>query len=130
MRKPSGCVLLLRDRNIACGRGPCFVVCSLPPTMAMKVSVQQLSGNTIILEGKPEMTVGEFERQIKESQDWDELTRQTTVAEVVLEGHKLLDKDATLVEVGLSSASNVLVIWRKKRVRPSRREKLGNIDLD
>ncbi|CAJ1373963.1 unnamed protein product [Effrenium voratum] len=98
--------------------------------MAMKVSVQQLSGNTIILEGKPEMTVGEFERQIKESQDWDELTRQTTVAEVVLEGHKLLDKDATLVEVGLSSASNVLVIWRKKRVRPSRREKLGNIDLD
>ena len=52
--------------------------------MAMRVSFQQPSGEVMVLEVTPEMTGWALKQQIKLRQPWDELTRGTTSAEIVL----------------------------------------------
>ena len=79
----------------------------------MRISVEQLSGETLVLEVTPEMTMREVKQQIKDMQTWeDDLSRDTTFVEVIV-GNKKLGNDETVAEVGLSEDSVVTGLLRQ-----------------
>ena len=99
--------------------------------MSMQISVEQLNGETLVLEVTPEMRMREVKQQIKDMQTWeDELSRDTTFVEVIFENKKL-GNDEMVAEVGLSADSTVTAILRQNVARCSNKEGFGpEIDPD
>ena len=76
----------------------------------MEVSVLLVNGETMGLEVTPEMRGWQLKQQIKEmaGRTWDEVTRSTTVVEVVV-GDRLLGNDEKVAE-GLASESSDTIL--------------------
>ena len=92
----------------------------------MRISVEQLNGETLVLEVTPEMQMREVKEQIKDMQTWeDELSRDTTVVEVIFGDRKLANNDETLAQVGLSADSIVSAILRQNIARCSNKGGIG-----
>ena len=97
--------------------------------MSMRISVEQLNGETLVLEVTPEMTMREVKQQIKDMQTWeDDLSRDTTFVEVIV-GNKKLGNDETVAEVGLSEDSVVTGLLRQNIARCSSKDGFGT-DID
>ena len=97
--------------------------------MSMRISVEQLNGETLVLEVTPEMRMREVKQQIKDMQTWeDELSRDTTFVEVIF-GNKKLGHDETVAEVGLSEDSVVTGLLRQNIARCSSKGGIGP-DID
>ena len=78
----------------------------------MEVSFRQLSGAVMILEVMPEMTGRELKQRIKDRQLWnDELTRKTTRVDILVGPSRLLTNNETAADAGLSSESEVTIIF-------------------
>ena len=83
----------------------------------MRISVEQLDGERLVLAVTPEMTMREVKQQIKGMRRWeDEVSRNTTFLEVIV-GDKKVRNDETVAEVGLSEGSKVSVILRQNVAR-------------
>eukprot|EP00913_Durusdinium_trenchii_P021173 g19894.t1 len=67
----------------------------------MKLSVQQMSGAVATMEASPDMTIGDFKRQLQELQE-DESMKEVTIVEVLMGERKLADNEETLTQAGLS----------------------------
>ena len=97
--------------------------------MSMRISVEQLNGETLVLEVTPEMRMREVKQQIKDMQTWeDELSRATTFVEMIF-GNKKLGNDETVAEVGLCADSMVSALLRQNVVRCSDKDGFGP-DID
>ena len=97
--------------------------------MSMRISVEQLNGEMLVLEVTPEMKMREVKEQIKDAQAWeDEVSRDTTFVELIF-GERKLGNDETVAEVGLSADSVVTAILRQNVARCSSKEGLGP-DID
>ena len=95
----------------------------------MRISVEQLSGETLVLEVTPEMKMREVKEQIKERHEWeDDLSRATTFVEVIF-GERKLGNGETVAEVGLSADSIVFAIMRQNVARCSNKDGFGP-DID
>ena len=95
----------------------------------MRISVEQLNGETLDLEVKAEMTMREVKRKVKAMQMWeDAVSRDTTVVEVLV-GDKKVKSDETVAELGLSSDSKVAAVFRQNVARCSKKSGFGQ-DLD
>ena len=66
-----------------------------------RISARQPSGEVVVLEVTPEMTGGALKQQIKNKQPWDELTRRTTVVEIIVEDNHFLANDATVLDAAI-----------------------------
>ena len=77
-----------------------------------RISVLQASGEVIVLEVTAETTGCELKQQIKDMQPWDELTRKTTVVEIILEDNTLLANDAKVLDAGIAGVSAVSVVFK------------------
>ena len=85
--------------------------------MALKISVQQLSGEVTVIEAVPATTIREFKRQLKALQRGvDELTRSTSLVEVMVDDQRLTRNDETLAEAGISEDKAVTVAFIIKPV--------------
>ena len=84
----------------------------------MRLSVFQVSGEMLCLEVPPEMTGKELKRKIKEAQHWDEATRRTTIATLVV-GDRLLRNHEKVVDALADLVVNV--VFRTNTVRCSSR---------
>ena len=83
----------------------------------MRISVEQLSGDTLELEVTPDTTVREVKEQLKGMHTWeDELSRDTTVVELLL-GDKKVVNEETVKMLGLCHGSKVTVVFRKNVVQ-------------
>ena len=95
----------------------------------MRISVEQLNGETLALEVTPEMEMREVKQQIKNMHAWeDELSRDTTFVEVIF-GDKKLGNDETVAEVGLAADSVVTALLRQNVARCSNEDGFGP-DID
>ena len=95
----------------------------------MRISVEQLNGEVLVLEVTPEMKMREVKQQIKGMHAWeDELSRDTTFVEVIF-GDRKLGNDETVAEVGLAADSVVTAIWRQNVARCSYKGGFGP-DID
>ena len=99
--------------------------------MSMRISVEQLNGETLVLEVTREMEMREVKQQIKDAQAWeDELIRDTTFVELIF-GDRKLGNDETVAEVGLSADSVVTAILSQNVARCSNKRSFGpDIDLE
>ena len=94
----------------------------------MHISVEQLNGETLVLEVTPETTMREVKRQIKDMHWWeDDLSRDTTFVEVIV-GNKKLGNDETVAGAGLSEDSVVTGLLRQNIARCSSKDGIGEID--
>ena len=92
---------------------------SLLTALLMRISVEQLNGETLVLEVTPGMRMREVKQQIKDMHEWeDELSRDTTFVEVIFDNKKL-GSDQTVAEVGLSADSVVTSLLRQNIARCS-----------
>ena len=115
----------LRCRTQRCLRAPDRAFFA----MSMRISVERLNGETLVLEVTPGMTIREVKQRIKDMQTWeDDLSRDTTFVEVIF-GDKKLGNDETVAEVGLSEDSVVTVILRQNIARCSNHGGFGR-DID
>ena len=94
----------------------------------MQLQVQQLKGTALVLEVMPEMTVRQLKKVVKETQTWEDCVRNTTVVELIFGGKKL-DNDETLGELGLSSESELSVVFKQNVSCCSHRDFFA-LDLD
>ena len=95
----------------------------------MRILAEQLNGETVDLEVTGEMTMRDVKMQIKRVHKWeDEMSRDTTVVEVILGDRKVTDEE-TVEELGLCDGSKVTVVFRKNLVQCSKKSGLGR-DLD
>ena len=95
----------------------------------MRILVEQLHGETFELEVTAEMTMRAVKEQLKRIHTWeDELSRDTTVVEVIA-GDKKIKNEETLKEMGLCHGSKVTVVFRKNVVLCSNKSGFG-CDLD
>ena len=95
----------------------------------MRILVEQLNGETFELEVTAEMSMRAVKEQVKRMHKWeDELSRDTTVVEVIL-GDKKVTNEEMVEELGLCEDAKVSLVFRKNVVRCSNRRGLGR-DLD
>ena len=97
--------------------------------MSMRISVQQLNGETFELEITPEMNMRAVKEQLKRMHTWeDELSRDTTVVELIL-GDKKVMNDETVAELGLAEGSKLTAVFKQNVARCSNQSAFGP-DLD
>ena len=95
----------------------------------MRISVEQLNGEVLVLEVTPEMKMREVKQQIKGMHAWkDELGRDTTFVELIF-GDRKLGNEETVAEVGLSEDSVATAILRQNVARCSNKRGFGP-DID
>ena len=95
----------------------------------MRILAEQLNGETVDLEVTAEMTMRALKEQLKRMYTWeDELSRDTTVVEVILGDKKVMNEE-TVEELGLCDDSKVMVVFRKNLVQCCEKSGLG-LDLD
>ena len=95
----------------------------------MQLSVEQLNGQTLLVEVAPDMTVKQVKKEIKSISVWEEGEIPETVrVELCLAGQRLKD-DEIVVDLGLSAESRLTVIFRRDLVRCSNGRLLGT-DVD
>ena len=81
--------------------------------MSLRIAVEQLSGEMLVLEVTQEMKLREVKQQIKDMHAWeDELSRDTTFVEMLF-GDRKLGNDETVAEVGLAADSVATAILRQ-----------------
>ena len=98
---------------------------SLLTALSMRISVEQLNGKTLVLEVTPEMRMREVKQQIKDMHEWeDELSRDTTVVEVIFDNKKL-GNDETVAQVGLSADSVLTGLFRQNIARYTNKRGFG-----
>ena len=96
--------------------------------MAMqRISALQPSGEILVLEVTPEMTGKELKQQIKERKPWDELTRSTTVVEIIVGGNRLLVNDAKVLEAGTAEDPVVSVVFKPNKVICSNQDAIARL---
>ena len=86
--------------------------------MAMRLSALQVNGDMIHFEVTPEMTGRELKWQIRAEQFPDEVTRSTTVVEIIV-GDRLLGNDETLADAGIAANTVVSVVFKPNILRCS-----------
>jgi len=102
------------------------VDCLSQAAMALKISVQQLSGEVAVIEAVPATTIREFKRQLKALQRGvDELTCNMSLVEVMVDDQRLTDNDETLAEAGISEDKAVTVAFIIKPVECLCKEAAG-----
>ena len=79
-------------------------------SMRMRISVQLLSGDTLVLQVRPEMRIKELKQEIKGMRVEDELG-DTTLVEVIVEGERVHDDDS-LADLNISAESTISVLLR------------------
>lgn len=63
------------------------------------------------------MTMGEFKRQLKASQEWeDDLTKRLTMVDLLMGDTQLIDDDHTVMQAGLSEDVALDVLFRVIRM--------------
>ena len=93
----------------------------------MRVSFLQPSGEVIVLEVTPEMTGWALKQQIKLRQPWDELTRGTTSAEIVLEDNQLLANAATVLDAGIAEDTALSIVFKPNVVICSSKDAIASL---
>ena len=94
----------------------------------MRISALQV-GQTLCLEVRPEMTGAELKCQIKEIfRTWDEVTRSTTLVEVVV-GDRL-GNDEKVADAGLSADTVVSVVFKENLARCSSKDAIANFSTE
>ena len=78
---------------------------------SMPISVELLSGDTLVLQVRPEMRIKELKQQIKGMRVWDDEVGDTTLVEVIVGGKKVHD-DESLVDLGVTAESTISVLLR------------------
>ena len=97
--------------------------------MSMRILAEQLNGETLDLEVTAETTMRAVKEQLKGMHTWeDELSRDTTVVELIL-GDKKVTNEETMEELGLCHGSKVTVVFKKNVVQCSNKRGFG-CDLD
>ena len=81
--------------------------------MSMRVSVEQLNGETFELEVTAEMSMREVKEQIRSMRS--EMSRDTTRVDLILGDRKVMNEE-TVKELGLCDGSKVTVVFRKNVV--------------
>ena len=72
-----------------------------------------LNGKTLVIGVKPDMSIAEVKRQIKQMHAWeDQFACDTTLVDLIL-GDEMLQNDDTVAGVGLSPDSSVSALFRK-----------------
>ena len=95
----------------------------------MRISVEQLNGETLDLEVTAEMTMRAVKEQLKRMHTWeDEPSRDTTVVELIIEDKKVVNEE-TVEEVGLCDHSKVSAVFKKNVVQCCNKSGFGR-DLD
>ena len=95
----------------------------------MRILVEQLNGKTLDLEVTAEMTIRAVKEQLKGLHKWeDELSRDTTVVELIMGDKKVMNVD-TVEELGLCHGSKVTAVFKKNVVQCSNMSGFGP-DLD
>ena len=95
----------------------------------MRILVEQLNGDTMELDVTPETTVREVKEELKGMHKGeDELSRDTTVVELIL-GAKKVTNEETVEELGLCEDSKVTVVFKKHVVQCTNKSGFGP-DLD
>lgn len=85
--------------------------------MSMQIAVELLNGQTFFVEVVPETTMSELKQEIKQMRTWeDQVSRDTTVVEVILGDQKVENED-TVAELGLSSDSKLSAVFRQNVAR-------------
>ena len=99
--------------------------------MSMRILVEQLNGEVLVLEVTPEMKMREVKQQMKGTHAWeDELSRDMTFVELIF-GDRKLGNDETVAEVGLSADSIVTAVFKQNVARCSHNGGFGpDIDLE
>ena len=77
-----------------------------------RISVLLPSGESRVLEVMPEMTGRQLKQKIKEGEPCDEITRNTTDVEIIVNGNQLLANDAKLLDAGIARDTVVSVVFR------------------
>ena len=85
--------------------------------MSMPLTVEQLNGQSFILEVMPDMTMRQVKQQIKDMQTWEDGVRRDIMVVEVMLGDKKLKSDETVAETGLSPHSKVSVLFRPNVAR-------------
>ena len=91
----------------------------------MRISVEQLNGETLVLEVLPDMRMRHVKQQIKDMLGRD--SDSTMVLEVIL-GDKKLQNDETVGETGLSPESKLCALFRQNVAQGCNRRALGQVD--
>ena len=95
----------------------------------MRILVEQLNGETFELEVTAEMSMRAVKEQLKRMHTWeDELSRDTTVVEVILGDRKVMNEE-TVEELDLCDGSKVTVVFRTNVVQCCDKSGFG-LDLD
>ena len=96
--------------------------------MAKMISVRQPSGEVIVLEVTPETTGKELKQQIKDRKpSWDELTRNTTIAEIIVGHNHLLANDAKVLDAGIAEDPVVSVVFKTNKVICSNKDAIASL---
>ena len=96
----------------------------------MQLPVEQLNGQTVSVEVVPEMTVKQVKKEIKSISVWEDgVVPETVSVELFLAGQQLKD-DETVVDLGLTAESSLLVIFRPNLVRCSNKQGLLGTHVD
>ena len=91
----------------------------------MRITFEQLNGETLDLEVTAEMTMRAVKEQLKGMHTWeDELSRATTVVELIMGNQKVTNVD-TVEELGLGvTDSKVTAVLKKNVVECSNKERV------
>ena len=83
----------------------------------MRIEVERLNGQTLVLEVMPDMRMGEVKRQIKDIMKMreDKASRHSTAVDLFF-GDKKLGYWDTVAEAGLSDASRVSALFRQHNI--------------
>ena len=80
--------------------------------MSRWISVEQLNGQTLVLEVTPGMAIRQVKQMIKDMQTWeDEVSRDTAVVELIF-GDKKVSSFVTVAQAGLAEDSKVSAVFR------------------
>eukprot|EP00913_Durusdinium_trenchii_P002017 g1863.t1 len=102
----------------------------LEQELTVRITVQQMSGKTTALEVSPDMTIGEFKRELKELQDYeDELMKKMTSVKVIMGETMLVDNDQMIWKAGISPDVILQVCFTVHSVECSRAEELSDEEL-
>eukprot|EP00435_Cladocopium_sp_Y103_P023425 s841_g5.t1 len=90
--------------------------------MPMRIPVQQSSGEALMVEVEPDMTVGVLKEQLKTFRSDDELTRRLMSVKVFVDNQELVDNEEAVMETVSREDAVVQVVFSRRVVECSQRE--------
>ena len=94
----------------------------------MRISVEQLNGQTLSLKVSPHNRMQQVKKQIRRMYTWEDELSPTTLVELIVGDKKVMDEE-TVEELGLGEDSQLTVMFKKNVIKCCNKSGVGP-DLD